>query len=237
MTVLFATNWTDWYPQLRDMLGVRQDSEWHPEGDVWTHAGLAADQAARLADEAGLTGTDRLVIVFAALCHDMGKVTHTQEKDGRITSHGHAEAGVEPARLFLNSIGCPREIKHRILRLVEEHMSTVQDPTPRAVRRLVRRLQPATMEELHLVVGADRKGRGDPDARNDADPWLEMALNMDIEDKPAPGILNGKHLIDAGMTPGPQFKNILAWALAAQDNGEFEDEAGALHWLEFDCPK
>jgi tRNA nucleotidyltransferase (CCA-adding enzyme) len=237
LEVLRETYWLGWYPQLQDMRGIRQDREWHPEGDVWTHAGLAGDQAARLADEAGLTGEDRLVIVLAALCHDMGKVTHTQEVDGKITCHGHADAGAHPTNKFLHSIGCPRDIRMRIIPLVTEHMSTVQPPTPRAVRRLVRRLQPATMEELNLVVGADRKGRGNPDAVNDANAWLYVARNLTIEDKPKPGILNGGHLINHGLTPGPQFKTILDGALQAQDNGEITDEAGALAWLESYVPK
>lgn len=238
LSMLRETEWLIWYPQLRNMIGVQQDREWHPEGHVWTHAGLAADQAARLADEAGLTGTDRLVIVFAALCHDMGKGTTTSvSKDGRIISHGHAKAGVEPARLFLNSIGCPREIKHRILPLVAEHMSTITDPTPTAVRRLVRRLGVASMTELHLVIGADRKGRGNPDAPNGADAWLEMAKTLTIEREPARGILNGRHLIAAGLTPGPEFKSILQYALAAQDTGQFHDEAGALDWLSWSYPQ
>jgi tRNA nucleotidyltransferase (CCA-adding enzyme) len=220
------------------MQRVPQDSVWHPEGDVWVHAGLAGDQGARLADEAGLTGTDRLVIVFAALLHDLGKVTHTQLDVGdrewtgtRITSHGHAAAGREPARLFLNSIGCPREIKHRILPLVVEHMSTVQPPTKPACRRLVRRLEPATLTELHLVVGADRKGRGNPDAPNDADSWLEMGKDLTIAVQARRGILTGKHLIDYGMYPGPAFKSILAYAVECQDDGAFDDEAGAVRWL------
>jgi tRNA nucleotidyltransferase (CCA-adding enzyme) len=38
-------------------------------------------------------------------------------------------------------------------------------------------------------------------------------------------------MIAAGMKPGPAFRPLLADALAAQDAGEFEDEAGALRWL------
>ena len=48
---------------------------------------------------------------------------------------------------------------------------------------------------------------------------------------PVKGPLTGDHLIAAGMKPGPEFKPILAEALAAQDDGVFEDEAGALRWF------
>lgn len=230
LAVLRATCWDTRYPVLMHMHRIPQDPEWHPEGNVWTHAGLSADQAARLADEAGLTGTDRLVVVFAALLHDVGKVTHTQIGE-RITSHGHAEAGVEPARAFLQSIGCPESTIARILPLIREHMNCFGRPTKPAVRRLVRRLVPATLTELALVCAADAKGRGDPDAWSTADAWFELGCDLKVEERPAKGLLTGDHLIAAGMKPGPAFKPVLAAALAAQDAGEFDDEAGALRWL------
>ena len=231
LETLEVSGWERHVPQIAALHAVPQDAGWHPEGDVWTHSGLAADQAARLADEAGLTGTDRFVVVMAALAHDFGKVTHTQWCDGRIVSHGHAAAGVEPAQAFLRSIGCPEGITDRILPLVHEHMCCTGRPTKPAVRRLARRLVPATLAELALVCGADQAGRGDPDAPNPAAAWLEMGRGLSVQERPAKGLLTGDHLIAAGMVPGPAFRPLLADALAAQDAGEFEDEAGALRWL------
>jgi tRNA nucleotidyltransferase (CCA-adding enzyme) len=231
LAVLADTGWDVHFPRLAALNGVPQDEEWHPEGDVWVHSGLAADQAARLADEAGLTGTDRLVIVFAALLHDLGKVTHTRVAKGRIVSWGHAEAGEAPAAAFLRSVGCPEAVAARILPLVRRHMSCLNRPTKHAVRRLVRKLPPATLTELALVCAADVKGRGDPDAASPADAWLEMGRGLKIEERPEKGLLTGDHLIAAGLQPGLAFKPLLAMALAAQDAGEFEDEAGALRWL------
>jgi tRNA nucleotidyltransferase (CCA-adding enzyme) len=232
LAVLEDTWWGHHFPVLMNMRSIPQDAEWHPEGDVWTHAGLAADQAARLADEAGLTGTDRFVVVFAGLLHDLGKVTHTQLTDGRITSHGHAAAGEEPARAFLSSIGCPEAVTARIIPLIREHMNCFGKPTKPAVRRLVRRLVPATLAELALVCAADAKGRGDLHAWSTADAWFEMGRDLKIEERPAKGLLTGDHLIAAGMTPGPAFRPLLGAALAAQDAGEFDDEAGAVRWLD-----
>lgn len=234
--VLWDTGWERHFPQLAALHGIPQEPAWHPEGDVWTHTRLAADQGARLADEAGLTGTDRLGIVFAALLHDLGKATHTfitPDAKGRlrITSHGHAEAGVKPAREFLTAIGCPEAIITHILPVIREHMNCMSAPNPSAVRRLARRLAPATMTQLALVCAADAKGRGNPDAVSPAEAWLEVSRGLNVEDRPARGLLTGHHLIAAGMKPGPAFKEILAAAVAAQDDGEFDDEAGAIRWF------
>lgn len=231
LRVLEDTGWERHFPQVAALHGVEQDRRWHPEGDVHTHSGLAADQAARFADDAGLAGADRFTVVMAALAHDFGKVTHTQRAGGLITSYGHASAGVEPARAFLRGVGCPESITARIVMLVKEHMSCAGQPTKAAVRRLARRLVPATMTELALVCHADRAGRGDPDAANPAAAWLGMASQLTVQDRPAKGLLTGDHLIAAGMAPGPAFKPLLAAALEAQDAGEFADEAGAVRWL------
>ena len=36
------------YPELHALIGVPQEPEWHPEGDVWIHSMMVLDQAARL---------------------------------------------------------------------------------------------------------------------------------------------------------------------------------------------
>jgi len=75
-------------------------------------------------------------------------------------------------------------------------------PTKPAVRRLSRRLVPATLAELAIVCGADRAGRGDPDAPNPAAAWLEMGRDLTVSERPAKGLLTGDHLIAAGMVRG-----------------------------------
>jgi tRNA nucleotidyltransferase (CCA-adding enzyme) len=237
LKALQESGWDRHFPRLTALYDTEQDPSHHPEGNVIVHTGLAADVAAQLADKANLTGEDRFVVVMAALTHDFGKAEHTQhteQPDGsiKITSHGHAEGGVEPAAEFLESIGTPKRIIDRITPMIQEHMCTSSgDPTPAAVRRLARRLAPATLEEWELVVGADRGGRGSDSYKNPATKWLEVASSVGVEKRPVKGLLTGDHLIAAGMKPGPAFKTILADALVAQDNGEFNDEAGAVEWF------
>ena len=238
LRVLEQTGWERHFPQIAALHGIEQDPGWHPEGDVHTHSAMAADKAAALADAAGLKGDDRAVVVLAAMLHDVGKHTHTQRKalpDGtvKITSHGHATAGVEPARQFLLAIDAPKHLRDRVLPLIDQHMAQAgaQKPTPAAVRRLARRLQPATMHEWALVVAADKGGRGSASHDPETAEWLAIADRLGTSTKPQPRLLRGEHLIMTGMKPGPKFKVILADALAAQDDGAFDDEAGAIAWL------
>ena len=64
-------------------MGVPQDEEWHPEGDVWIHTLMVIDRAAEL--RTGDLATDE-VLMFGALCHDLGKPATTEsiESPGKI---------------------------------------------------------------------------------------------------------------------------------------------------------
>jgi tRNA nucleotidyltransferase (CCA-adding enzyme) len=240
LRALHDSGWERHFPQLADLHGVPQDPVFHPEGDVHTHAGLAADQAAGLADAAGLAGNDRLVVVLAALVHDFGKAApgvtkRTSQKDDtiKITSYGHENKGIPRVQEFLRGIGCPGDLAQRIAPLVREHMCHVGAvPSRPVVNRLARRLGRATMDEWSLVCGADIAGRGNPEAVNPTTRWLDVAAELGVRQQPARGILTGHHLIAAGLRPGPVFGSILRAAVEAQDEGSIADEPSALRWLE-----
>lgn len=235
LDVLTESGWLAHFPQLARLAGVPQDPRWHPEGDVLTHSALAADAAAGLADEAGLTGDDRTVVVLGALLHDVGKAGHTQvHADGRITSYGHAEGGVAPVEEMLASIGAPSPLIGRITPVVREHMtatSTGGPPSPSAVRRLARRLAPAAMSEWSLVCGADHAGRGAGSGPNPTMSWLTVAEASGVDRRPTQLLLRGEDLMALGHAPGPHYGPVMEAALAAQDEGLFTDHAGAVAWL------
>lgn len=235
LDTLKQTGWEKHFPELAVLHDVEQDTRWHPEGNVHVHSGLAADKATELADAAGLNAEDRTVIVLAAMVHDFGKATHTQHTvdasgNEKITSHGHAAAGVEPANTFLTNIGASKAIRDKIKPLVREHMcaSSVETVTKPAVRRLARRLAPATMAEWAMVNAADKGGRGSGSKPAGTAQWLAL---YEVEAAKMKPLLRGDHLIATGLAPGPQFKPILAAALIAQDDGLFDDETGALAWF------
>jgi tRNA nucleotidyltransferase (CCA-adding enzyme) len=125
-----------------------QDPRYHPEGDVWAHTLWVCNAAAcPIPDD--LDDEQRLIVMLAALCHDLGKPATTSRNDaGRIVSPGHAEAGDIPTRDFLMLINAPERYVAPVTALVREHMAGVSgdQPTPRMVRRLAQRLVPATID-------------------------------------------------------------------------------------------
>lgn len=229
LNLLVLTTWIDLYPELKALINCEQDPEWHPEGSVFIHTLLVCDAMAEICKCNNIAGEDRVVLMMAALCHDLGKpqTTFVRADDNRIVSPGHAEIGVEISRNFLQSIGCFPRIIERVLPLVKEHLAHIQkDISKRTVRRLANRLYPATIKELGYLAEADHSGRyplpgGMPDGMKNI---LEIAEEIKLAaDQPKP-IVTGKDLIERGHKPGKEMGRILKFLFEEQLDGQFDNK-------------
>jgi tRNA nucleotidyltransferase (CCA-adding enzyme) len=43
------------FPEIQSLIGVPQDPEWHPEGDVFVHTQLVIDRARELIEELSIS--------------------------------------------------------------------------------------------------------------------------------------------------------------------------------------
>lgn len=233
LRILIETGWIALYPELAALIDCPQDPAYHPEGTVWQHTLHVCDAAARIAERDGLEGEQRAVLLFAALCHDLGKPAATiRDPDGRVRSPDHAQAGVEPARSFLQRIGSPKGITSPALRLVREHMVHMSAAvTARAVRRLAVRLAPTTIEQWGRLVEADYSGRPPRPPHAPGAPFVELARQLGVAGGPPAPLLQGRHLIAAGMTPGPHLGALLRRAYQAQLDGQFATVEDGLAWV------
>lgn len=237
LDILVDTGWLELFPELHAMMGAEQDPKWHPEGNTFVHTAFVCNAMADICERDKIEHDARLTLMFAALCHDLGKATTTRKNDeGRWTAPGHDMAGVPIADKFLRSINAPHWLIDRVKPLVAQHMRHCSVPddkvNARIIRRLANALHPATMEEWSRVVEADHSGRPPLPKGNPVAGWMEMAKEMELENDAPTALLMGRHLIEKGMKPGPDFGKILNAAFEAQLDGEFTDEAGAIEWME-----
>ena len=153
--------WLVHFPEVFNLIGVPQEFEYHPEGDVFNHTVLVCDEAARIAERESLCKEDRIILLFAALCHDFGKVTTTEFVDGRIRARGHDKAGVPLAESFLRSINAPNWVVDHVCPLVSEHMAHcgLNKASRKIVQRLSYRLGPSSIRMLSYLIEADMGGR------------------------------------------------------------------------------
>jgi tRNA nucleotidyltransferase (CCA-adding enzyme) len=233
LRVLAETDWLSLHPELAALCDCPQDSAWHPEGSVWVHTLYVVDAAAAIAEREQLADDQRALLLFAALCHDLGKPTTTTiGTNGRIGSPGHAQAGVELTNALLRQIGCPRALIAQTVPLVREHMAHIgMQIGDRAVRRLALRLAPATITQWDRLIEADHSGRPPLPASNPGAPIAALAAQLNVSTgRPTP-ILQGRHLIATGMTPGPELGAALERAYHAQIDGAFDSVEDGLAWV------
>ncbi len=234
---LNTTGWLEHFPELHNLVGTPQDPGWHPEGDVFLHTCHCCDAMARLPQWREAGSPTRIVYMLAVLLHDVGKPLTTREeiRDGeaRIVSPGHEVEGGPLADRFLERIHAPLALRERVLPLVVNHMAHLQTVSDRSVRRLAKRLEPSSIEDLCVIITSDSMGR--PPRPANVPKFVEQLLvkAYELEEKnraPRP-ILRGRHLIERGLSPGPEFGEILSQAFEAQLEGEFKDLEGANAWL------
>lgn len=232
------TGWIVHYPEIAALDNVPQDSQWHPEGDVFIHTQHTCDAMASLPEWKALPSEDRAVYMLAILCHDMGKPSTTRTEmranQERIISPSHEAAGVPLAEAFLERLHQPLVIRKRITPLVANHMVNSPDWTPRAVRRLAHRLMPETIDGLTVVMKADAFGRPPlPQVvpRN-ITALITAADAMSIRHAPPQPILLGRHLLHIGWKAGREMGEALKAAYDAQLEGDFDTVEGACAWAQ-----
>ncbi len=211
-------------PELYALIGLEQDKEWHPEGDVFEHTKQAVDAAAL---QEYNNDQDRYVMTLAALCHDLGKSEATQHVDGRIRSLGHDVKGVGLAQKVLAVICKVQSLESHITKLVRWHMTPFSlvknNAGSAAYKRLALRLAPEiSCAELGLLVLCDKSGRN-PSKTGPLfefkEPLLEKFLaqaeKYGVLYQPEKPVLTGKDLCDL-MAPGPEMGKFLKDAYAMQ---------------------
>lgn len=248
LAVLEETGWLRHFPEVAALRGTPQEPEWHPEGDVFTHTQYCLDALAGLDGWQGSPEARRRFLMLAVLAHDFGKPSTTvrAERRGalRWVSPGHEPAGGPLTETFLRRIGAPLELIPSVSALVVHHLAHQHGQrsefTDTQVRRLARKLAPATIDDLALVMAADSKGRPpkeSPETLALIEQLLARAHALAIEGAAPRRLILGRHLIALGWKPGPEFKAVLDAAFEAQLDGAFADEAGGIAWLKDHLPK
>jgi tRNA nucleotidyltransferase (CCA-adding enzyme) len=223
------------FPEIQSLIGVPQDPEWHPEGDVFVHTKLVIDRARELIDD--LSYARQVTVMLAALAHDFGKPPTTQFLEGRWRSRGHEEAGVLPTDSFLDRLNVHTidgyDVRSQVIALVREHLKPGEFYKKReevgegAFRRLARRCEPSL---LYRVAKADSLGRNadwvprEQWYGSEAQEWfIERTRELEVEQRPPDPILLGRHLLELGVEPGPAMGEITRAVYEMQLDGRVRD--------------
>lgn len=219
-------------PQLHATIGVEQRPDYHPEGDVFEHSMQALDAAAALVySSAG----QKLIQLFAALCHDLGKVVSASKNiDGVIRSHGHAQAGVPLAQKMLQRILVTKSFLPIISKLIWYHMHPVMFANSQAshpaYKKLAYALAPdatlAMLAQLHLADLQGRNAKGNVPLTCDmpqVDDFIQRARDAGVLEGAEPPVLTGKDFLDV-VAPGPELGKLVELAYKLQIDRGIQDK-------------
>ena len=198
-----------WFPELEALIGVEQDPFHHAEGDVWTHTMLVLDEAAFYRDKV----EQPFAFMLAAVTHDFGKALCTEKKNGRVHAYGHELAGLPLAKQFLQRLTNDKKRIDYALNLTELHMKPGAMAAARSSGKATNHLFDESLDPVALISlsAADGKGKRAPYPYFSHEDFFYERLAIYRETMAKPYVM-GRDLIEAGLSPGPDFSDILSYA-------------------------
>jgi tRNA nucleotidyltransferase (CCA-adding enzyme) len=235
------------YPELAVLETTEQEPDWHPEGNVWIHTMMTLDEAATIIRrDHDLTDADRIRVMLGVLCHDLGKPATTLFIEGRMRSREHEAAGVEPTKKLLSTWTFSEEDQTAVAQLVDEHLKPAElvrqlekgilnnKSLGNALRRLIKRIYPASLASLLAVFEADTTGRGAPrdhfqeHAVRVKETILRVIKEQHVDEASLKPLLKGSDLLELGFAPGPEMGDIIRAVEQARDEGAISTKEEAL---------
>lgn len=207
----------EFFPELEQTMGVRQNPKFHPEGDVFEHTMLVLDEAAKLRERAQWPPA----FMLSALMHDIGKCVATQiQLDGRITAYGHEVLGLEMVERQLRRLTNHEKLIKYVLNQTELHMRPNVLFFAHSKKKKTRQLFDLSVcpNDLILLSRADASGKLDEPYREENELWLRERLE-DYYHRLSQPMVTGEDLIQAGLKPDRRFSALLQRARALHFSG------------------
>ncbi len=215
------------FKPLDKLIGLKQNPIYHPEGDVWNHTMMVLDEGANIKEKSNYP----ICLMLSCICHDLGKITTTRIKNGKIISYDH-ENQLHLTDKFLKNITDNKDLITSVKILVRNHMRpnviAKNNSSNKAIRKLIVDTSGKLVDikDAILLSKADRLGRSINNmSEEDLEKWWEDKLS-EINNKETKIIpfITGHDLIDLGFTPNKEFGDILDYAFKLQIDG-FDKEA------------
>ena len=211
-------------PEVSALIGVLQNPQYHPEGDVYTHTRLMLSH---------LRESDAL-LAWSALLHDIGKAQTTfRDENGDLRAYNHEVVGAELIIPLAERLRFAGDLRDRVVKLVRQHMQLafVRQMRPAKLRRILSEPDFPTALELHRLDCVCSHGK--------LDDWCflldELRRRPELASRPEP-LVFGRDLLARGAAPGPALGRLLAELYERQLSGEFPDREAALAAAETQLP-
>lgn len=229
-------------PELAALRGFDQCTPYHAY-DVYEHTARVLTVAGELS-RFRIDGGDPAApvspsLMWAALLHDIAKPkTFTRTPDGRGHFYGHPEMGADMARSIMGRLSCAGDLIRDACLLIRYHDKPLL-PERESLLQMMNIFSGEGIEtarlmgELFDLKRADTLGKA-PQCFyyvEEIERMREMVREL-IANGEAYSLktlnLSGRHLVDAGVAPGPQIGTLLHRALEGTMAGAVPNETAAL---------
>lgn len=156
----------------------------------------------------------KLSLRLAAIFHDIGKPdTFSEDESGVGHFYNHEKRSMEITEKILKRMKYSNKVIDKTLKIIDEHMTVYNDEfSDKAVKRLMKRLEPISIDDLVAFQIADIKATANPEKfkhvvalKNRVESIKNKKEPLAIKDL----AINGNDLIDLGVPEGKQIGNIL----------------------------
>ena len=190
------------FKEIKDLIGVEQPIQYHPEGDAYNHTMLVLDMSAEMTKNLELNR--RLEIRFSALVHDLGKGLTPKEEYPH--HYGHENTGGELVTKFGSRIKAPNTWIKCGKTACKEHMrgGIFYKMKPSKKVEFIERVDKSLLglDGLQIIVISDKTSGGREENMED--------INFETVGKQCLTEINGEYIKKKyNLEPGIQFGNKL----------------------------
>ncbi|MDE6519035.1 MAG: hypothetical protein K2K91_01030 [Ruminococcus sp.] len=185
----------DTFLELKQLIGVPQNENYHKEGDVWIHTMLVLDESAK---RRGIV-RNPFGFMLSALCHDFGKAVCTEKINGVIHAYNHEKEGLPLVRTFLERLSADTDLMKYVLNMVEFHMMPNIMAHAKSKTKSTNKLFDSVVEPFDLIQLAVCDGLGKIPQDNSTEEFLLMRFARYTEIMSQPYV-TADDLINAGIS-------------------------------------
>lgn len=198
-----------WFREISELIGIEQDPVFHPEGDVWNHTMEVLDRGAALRDEA----EDPYGFMMLCLTHDLGKTVTTTFEKGRIHAYGHETEGLPLAEALVSRLTGQNSVLNYVMNMVPLHMKPNMVAYSKSRPKVTNKMfdEAVCPRDLILFAEADRPVMAGDTAFTGDREFLKERYETYLEVMSHDEV-TGQDLIDSGLVPGEDFREILGYA-------------------------
>ena len=190
-----------WFKEIKDLISIKQDPIYHPEGDVYIHTMQVIDRAVKYRNKC-----KSYEFMLLCLTHDFGKIICSENINGRIHAYEHEVKGMPIIDNFIKRITNRKEVITYLKNMVPLHMLPNKCASDNSRIKKTNKMFYCAIEPTDLIYFS-YCDKGDEDNSLYLNQRYEEYKSMII--KP---YVTGNDLIKAGIRQDKNFHELIEYA-------------------------